>query len=157
MAKKNSISSINSPDSFSIIDIYNSIYKIKSKLDKFQRKKIIGLNLTLTQYCVLRQLWKTNGRTFKQLASGCHCSSSTLTGVIDTMEKKGLVKRELNTSDRRSILVKSTKEGQKLQQLTSPFDSTLDKIFKSLEAKEIQQLGLLLQKLNKNLNFRKIQ
>ena len=157
MSKNRDKTSKDSSVSFSIVDIFNSIYKIKSKLDKIQRRKVLNLKITLTQYCVLRQLWKLDGLTFKTLAAGCHCTSSTLTGVIDTMQVKGLVTRESNPNDRRSLLVKLTKEGKNLQKLASPFDIIMNSIFESLKPNEIQLLGELLQKLNKNLKYKQIQ
>ncbi|MFX1366284.1 MAG: MarR family winged helix-turn-helix transcriptional regulator [Promethearchaeota archaeon] len=151
MAKKTHPISKDSSDSFSIIDIYNSIYKIKSKLDKFQRKIAKNLNLTLTQYCILRQLWKINCLQFKELATGCHITPPTLTGVIDTMEKKDLVTREINPNDRRSLIIKCTEKGMGIQKLAAPFDDSIKKLFNILESSEIQQLGQLLQKLKKKI------
>jgi DNA-binding MarR family transcriptional regulator len=76
-----------------------------------------------------------------------------MTGIVDTLENKGLVTREPNPDDRRSLLVKLTEKGRSLQASTP----TLDKIFRSccvgLEAGEVRQLSQLLRKLNESLTY----
>jgi DNA-binding MarR family transcriptional regulator len=76
-----------------------------------------------------------------------------MTGIVDTLERKGLVTREPNPDDRRSLLVKLTGEGWSLKDSTP----TLEGIFRGccvgLEPDEIQQLSQLLRKLNESLAY----
>ena len=85
------------------------------------------------------------------MAAAVQCTRATMTGIVDTLGKKGLVTRAPNPGDRRSLLVELTEEGQALQRSTP----TLDRIFKSccvgLAPAEAQQLSQLLQKLNDSL------
>jgi len=64
-------------------------------------------NLAPSQYVILNLLWEKDRCQFHELASVCCCSRSTITGIVDTLEKKGLVVRELNPEDRRSFLSKN--------------------------------------------------
>lgn len=99
----------------SIVDVFELINILNKKYEKLQRDNIQELELTPTQHLILRQLWEADGQQFKDLAEICNCSRSTITGVIDTMEKKKLVTRELHPSDRRSLLVKLTEKGKALK------------------------------------------
>ena len=87
-------------------EIFELINKINKKYTKLQRQIVSESNLTPPQYSILQTLWKSDGLPFKDLATACCCSQSTITGIIDTMEKNKLVTREMNPNDRRSILVK---------------------------------------------------
>jgi len=137
------------PDS--IPEIFQLIGRVEKKLEQIHRETIKETNLTTPQYVVLTLLWERDGRTFKELAAGVHCTPATMTGIVDTLEKKGLVVRVPNPDDRRSLLVKLTDDGEALQ-LSTP---TLDRIFHSccvgLAPDEARQLSQLLRKLDDSL------
>ena len=69
-------------------EIYKLTNRINKKFEKLQRKIIQKENLTTAQYSILQHLWKTDGVKFKTLADESCCSQSTITGIVDTMEKK---------------------------------------------------------------------
>ncbi|MHA1535818.1 MAG: MarR family winged helix-turn-helix transcriptional regulator, partial [Promethearchaeota archaeon] len=92
-------------------EIYRLNNRINKKFEKLQRRIIQKENLTTAQYSILQQLWKNDGIKFKQLADACCCSQSTITGIVDTMEKKDVVIRKMNPEDRRSVLVMLTDKG----------------------------------------------
>ena len=121
------------------------------RLKQIQRETIGEADLTPPQYFVLTLLWERDGRPFKELAAAANCSPATMTGIVDTLERKGLVAREPNPDDRRSLLVKLTEAGWSLKDSTP----TLEGIFRGccvgLEPDEIQQLSQLLKKLNESL------
>jgi DNA-binding MarR family transcriptional regulator len=135
----------------SIPEIFQLIEQVEKKLKQIQRETIKETNLTPPQYVVLTLLWEKDGRPFKELAAAVQCTRATMTGIVDTLEKKGLVTRAPNPDDRRSLLVKLTEKGESLQRSTP----TLDRIFKNccvgLAPAEARQLSQLLKKLNDSL------
>jgi DNA-binding MarR family transcriptional regulator len=135
------------PEIFQLIDL------VEKKLKQIQRETIREANLTPPQYFILSLLWERDRRPFKELASAAHCSRATITGIVDTLERKELVSREPNPDDRRSLLVKLTERGKSLKHSTP----TLGRIFRNccvgLEPDEAQQLSNLLKKLNDSLTF----
>ena len=137
------------PDSMP--EIFQLIGRVEKKLEQIQRETIKETNLTPPQYVVLTLLWEHDGRTFKELAAGVQCTPATMTGIVDTLEKKGLVARAPNPADRRSLLAKLTEDGAALQHSTP----TLDRIFHSccvgLAPDEACQLSQLLRKLDDSL------
>ncbi len=136
-----------------VVDVFNLINILKKKYEKLQRDNIQELELTPTQHFILRQLWEADGQQFKELAELCNCSRSTITGVVDTMEKKKLVIRESHPSDRRSLLVKLTEDGKNLKKVTPPLESMVNGCCPGINQEEIEKLGDLLQKLLNSLNF----
>ena len=131
--------------------IFELIHEIDKKYEKLQRRMVKNDDLTTAQYFILRQLWTSDGLQFKQLAAACNCSRSTITGVVDTMEKKGLVKRESHPKDRRSILVKLTSEGKGLEEKKSEVDSKINKCCQGITQEDILNLSQLLKKLSNSL------
>jgi DNA-binding MarR family transcriptional regulator len=137
----------------SMPEVFRLIELADKKLKQIQRETIREADLTPPQYFVLTLLWEEDGRPLKDLAAAAHSSRATMTGIVDTLEGKGLVTREPNPADRRSLLVKLTQEGRLLKDSTP----TLEGIFRSccvgLEPVEIQQLSRLLRKLNESLSY----
>jgi DNA-binding MarR family transcriptional regulator len=127
-------------------EIFELIYVINKKFRKFQRMNLES-ELTPSQYSILRTLWKSDKRTFKELSNICCCSQSTITGIIDTMERNHLVSRIDNPNDRRSLLVKLTDKGKKLKNETPSFHFFTKTCCKDLEPQEIVDLNHLLKKL----------
>ncbi|MFX1489839.1 MAG: MarR family winged helix-turn-helix transcriptional regulator [Promethearchaeota archaeon] len=133
---------INFSEIFQLINILNKKYK------NLQRRVVKVESLTPPQYSILTELWKSDGKQFKELASACCCSPSTITGVIDTMEKNELVYRENNPSDRRSLLVKLTEKGKEIQSSTPPIKIILTNCCEGFTPEEAKQLTHLLNKLS---------
>ena len=132
-------------------EIYRLNNRINKKFEKLQRRIIQKENLTTAQYSILQQLWKNDGIKFKQLADACCCSQSTITGIVDTMEKKDVVIRKMNPEDRRSVLVMLTDKGKKLEKETPNINSILDNCCSGFDPNDIQLLTILLKKLDKSL------
>jgi DNA-binding MarR family transcriptional regulator len=134
-----------------VVDVFELINILNKRYEKLQRDNIQKLELTPTQLFILRELWRSDGQQFKDLADTCSCSRSTITGVVDTMEKKDLVSRESNPADRRSLLVKLTIKGKNLKIETPPLESMVNGCCPEINQEEIEKLGELLQKLLNSL------
>jgi len=134
--------------------IFERIEGLEKRLTQFQGQTLKAARLTPPQYFVLSLLSERDARPFKELAAALGCTPATVTGIVDTMEKKGLVVRGPNPADRRSLLVKMTGAGKALLKTTPG----LEKVFGScccnvLSAGEARELSRLLQKLSDSLPF----
>jgi DNA-binding MarR family transcriptional regulator len=134
-------------------EIFQLIEMVEKKLKRIQRETVGKVDLTPPQYFILTLLWEKDGRPFKELASAAHCSRATMTGIVDTLEKKDLVTRAPNPGDRRSLLVKLTEKGDALEQTAPTLEGVFSTCCTSLEPDEIRQLGALLRKLDHSLTF----
>jgi MarR family transcriptional regulator, 2-MHQ and catechol-resistance regulon repressor len=72
--------------------------------------------LTVSQNYTLRDLFFKGPRSMSELAAQLRVPLSTMTGVIDQLESKGLVERGDHPEDRRSLHVRLTSEGKTLYQ-----------------------------------------
>jgi DNA-binding MarR family transcriptional regulator len=135
----------------SLPEAFRLIGAIEKKLDSMQRRMMQVAGLTPPQYVALSMLWEADERPLKELADGCQCTRATVTGIVDTLERKGLVTREPNPGDRRSILAKLTEKGRALQESAPSPDQMFGDCCNCLEPKETQQLIELLNKLNDGL------
>ncbi|MEE9378616.1 MAG: MarR family transcriptional regulator [Candidatus Lokiarchaeia archaeon] len=136
-----------------IVNVFELINTLNKKYEKLQRDNIQELELTPTQHFILSQLWESDGKQFRELAEKCECSRSTITGVVDTMEKKKIVIRELHPTDRRSLLVKLTKKGKDLKKRTPPLESIVNGCCPEINQEDMKKLGELLQKLLNSLKY----
>jgi DNA-binding MarR family transcriptional regulator len=132
----------------SVAEVYRLVDLVAKKLTRLQRREIGSVELTPAQYSVLSLLWQSDGQQFNELASACCCSPSTITGVVDTLERKGLVARESNPEDRRSLLVRLTDEGRALQRATPGLEMMFEGCCEGLKGGELRQLCELLRRLN---------
>ncbi|MHA2400671.1 MAG: MarR family winged helix-turn-helix transcriptional regulator [Promethearchaeota archaeon] len=134
-------------------EIFHLINLLNKKYEKLQRKIVKSENLTPPQYSILSELWNSDGKQFKELATACCCSPSTITGIIDTMEKNKLVYREANPNDRRSLLVKLTDKGKKVENTTPPIKIILGNCCEGFTSTEVEELTKLLNKLSNSFKI----
>jgi DNA-binding MarR family transcriptional regulator len=81
---------------------------------------IRNLNLTSPQFDVIATLGSTEGMNLKELGQNTLITKGTLTGIIDRLEEKGLVKRTTPHTDRRMFHVTLTPVGQELFEKVFP-------------------------------------
>ncbi|HEX6653682.1 MAG TPA: MarR family transcriptional regulator [Thermoleophilaceae bacterium] len=78
--------------------------------------ELADLGLTQGEVNALAQLDPRRGRTVAELQAATGQRASTLTGIVDRLERRGLVKRALNPRDRRSFRLTLTPEGKKARE-----------------------------------------
>jgi len=108
------------------------------------------LGLTPSQFDVVSTLGNTAGMNMKDLAAATLVTKGTLTGIVDRLEKKGIVRREVPPNNRRSFIVLLTDEGEALFHQVFPVHvAYLQARFERLTPDELNQLHQLLRKLQK--------
>jgi DNA-binding MarR family transcriptional regulator len=71
-------------------------------------------DITATQYIVLLLLQEQDGISLSKLGHCLHFDNPTITGIIDRMERDGLVERRRIADDRRVINIFMTHAGREL-------------------------------------------
>jgi MarR family 2-MHQ and catechol resistance regulon transcriptional repressor len=77
-------------------------------------RHIKSLRLTPSQFDVLATLGDTAGMTCSELSEKTLVTKGTLTGVLDRLESKGLVRRDVIEADRRYTKIVLTEKGDAL-------------------------------------------
>jgi DNA-binding MarR family transcriptional regulator len=70
--------------------------------------------LTGPQLTVVKILESLGHLSLSSLSDRIKARNSTVTGIIDRMERDGLVRRERSEADRRIVLIRLTRKGRKL-------------------------------------------
>lgn len=79
------------------------------------------IDLTPAQFDIVATLGNTPGMSFKELGEKTLITKGTLTGVVDRLEAKGLVRRVIRPEDRRSMTVQLTAKGEaEFQRIFAP-------------------------------------
>ena len=97
---------------------YSFHYLLMAAQALFQRSVMAELNgsgLTAGQPKVLDYLGLHDGSVQKSIAAGCKIDPATLTGLLNRMEEKGLIRRCNEQGDRRSLHVYLTDQGREKQ------------------------------------------
>ena len=112
-----------------------------------------GLEISLDQWLVLGPVWKNDGISQKDIAEYCGKDKTSITKIIDTLEKKNLVVRVTDQLDHRVKRVVLSQKGRELFLSALPvMAQTRDELRSGISDKEIEALKSILNKIYKNLN-----
>lgn len=110
---------------------------------------IRALGLTPSQFDIVATLGNTPGMTFRRLGEATLITKGTLTGVVDRLEERGLVRRVGSATDGRSTLVQLTARGvAEFERVFPAHIAHLRKPFAALTAADLDALERLLDRLH---------
>jgi DNA-binding MarR family transcriptional regulator len=113
-----------------------------------ERSVLAEAGLSFTAFTVMWVLWVWGESEFRDVAADSGVAKGTLTGVVTTLERRGLVIRRRADGDRRLLLVSCTPAGQKLMIGLFPhFNDGESRLVSGLSTAETRQLGRLLRKV----------
>ena len=116
------------------------VKKYKPFLDK--------LDITYTQYIAMMVMWEHRKMNVKELGEYLFLDSGTLTPLLKTLEKKGLVTRARSKEDERNLVVSVTDEGMALRDKALEVPKQMAGCIQ-LEEADAKELYVLLHKLMK--------
>jgi len=112
----------------------------------------IGLDISLDQWMVLGPIWKLNGACQKDLAEFCLKDKTSITRIINTLEKKNLVVRIPDQLDHRMKRVVLTNQGSQLFFDVLPvMEQTRKEVAKNISKKDIEIFKDVLTRITTNL------
>lgn len=129
-----------------ILDSYLSITQHMSR----QFRRYFGqLELTFPQALALTVLEEHGDMPISKLAQLTGSANSTVSGIVDRLEKTGLVRRERSRYDRRVVYVTLTQQYRKMQRGMEPGVSAyFAKVFSTLSEEEMADIAAALAKLD---------
>ena len=102
------------------------------------------LDLRPAAFGTLRML--DQPRTMSEVASALQCDNSNVTGIVDSLEEKGLVRRRPSEEDRRVKLIELTPEGKRVHGRLAKAFATPPPWVDALSEKDRQTLRDILQR-----------
>lgn len=100
--------------------------RVMRRVYDYYEKRLAPFGLTVPQYFVFNALWMGDGINIGELGGRVFLDSSTLTGIIDRMEKSGYVERRPSPDDRRSTLIFLTDKAKEVGPMILEFADELD-------------------------------
>jgi DNA-binding MarR family transcriptional regulator len=112
----------------------------------------LGLDLTGEQWGVLVKLWNNGDLAQEEILRQSCIEKSTLTRILDRMEKKDLISRRTKPEDsRRKILSLTDKAESRKQDILKAVKKTLARALKGVERQEVDICLKVLEQVKKNL------
>ena len=91
------------------------VYACAREMVKAYKPLLERIGLTYTQYITMMVLWEQHSVTAKELGQRLYLDSGTLTPLLKRMEAKGLLTRQRDPVDERSLRVTITEAGAALR------------------------------------------
>ena len=115
-------------------------------------EEVRPLGATLQMWRVLAALREGDGRRMGDLSETTSIEVSTLTRLVDNMEKKGLVARRRETGDARVVALHVTPAGRRLAQRITPIAERYESVaLAGFTAAEADTLKAALRRLYGNM------
>lgn len=122
--------------------------KIIQKIDIQSKYLVKTVGLTGPQLTILQEVAKKEEAPVGEIARAISLSQATVTGIIERLEKRGLVSRNRSDIDRRKVLVKATAEARALLHKAPPLlQESFVEAFGLLEGWEQSMILSSLQRL----------
>ncbi len=131
------------------------IAKIHQLSNRIFTKKLkeYGLDeLNSAQGRIMFVLWREDNISIHELSKKTQLSKSTLTSMLDRLEKAGFIKRVHSSKDRREIIIKLTEKNISLQDKYVDVSKEMTKLFyNKLSEVEIDEFENYLRRILDNL------
>lgn len=118
------------------------ILRASGSITQMVKRDMDSYGVNPTEFMVLELLYNRGAQAIQIIGNKVLLASSSITYVIDQLEKKEFVKRKQNKKDRRVTLVSLTTVGQELMDEIFPqHSSVIQKLFEDLTDDELLQLA----------------
>jgi len=138
-----------------IVGILRKLYRtLYFESEKMSRQ----FGLTGSQSGVLRILLANGPLSSAALSRRLYVTPSNMTGVIDRLEKKGLVERVRKEGDRRIALIMLTEKGDELSRsLPDPIEKKLVSGLADLEPEHVQLLNMAMNQILNLMDLKEVE
>ena len=136
------------PESRYDLQVLRSLRRIIRSVDIYSRKLKTSHQLTAPQLICLLCVVEEGPLNSAAISKSIFLSPSTLVGILDRLELRGLVSRERDREDRRIVNVTASDEGIEIAKVApSPLQDNLAKALQQLPNKEQATIVLSLQRI----------
>lgn len=125
------------------------IRTLNRKFRQYMMVQTVGCGLTVPQIHLMQELYQNPGITLGELSVRLGLAKSTVSGIVDRLEKQGKVVRKRNENDRRVVHIDlSPEENQLGESISLMRTNYLAGLMGSMDQEEIQGLIIGLMKIN---------
>jgi DNA-binding MarR family transcriptional regulator len=132
---------------FASMALVANVFRVASAArSHLERTVLADAGLSFTAFTVMWVLWIWGEAETRELAVDAGITKGTLSGVVSTLERRGLVTRRRHAGDGRLVRVTATPAGNALMaRLFGRFNAGEARIVAGLDADEARQLATLLR------------
>ncbi|TAL52380.1 MarR family transcriptional regulator [Pandoraea sp.] len=128
--------------------ILRALRRITRSIALHSRQLAACSNITAPQLICLRAVIDHGPLTATAISREIHVSASTVVGILDRLEDKGLIRRERGREDRRIVFVSATEAGFKLASETpAPMQKKLSEALNALPELEQATITMALERV----------
>jgi DNA-binding MarR family transcriptional regulator len=134
---------------FAAMAAVSNIYRAANVVrNHMERDVLADEDLSWAAFTVLFVLWIWGEQQTRHLAVEAGVTKGTLTGVLKTLEKRGLARRQAHDEDGRLVLVSLEPKGEAvIERLFPAFNARETQVSACLSEREKNQLATLLRKI----------
>ncbi len=130
------------------LQILQSLRRIIRAVDQHSKRLSMEVSLTSPQLVCLLAIEEMQPVGQKSLAEKIFISASTLVGILDRLQAKGLIMRERSTTDRRAQVIALSEHGSEvLSRAPSPLQDKLVSALQNLPETEQSSIGFALERI----------
>ena len=113
------------------------------------KKTLKNYPINATEFSVMEFLYSKGEKSIQEIRDRILLASGSATYVVDNLEKKGYITRNVSQKDKRVTYIRLTEEGMKLMDEIFPIHKKNTKrIFEKINDKELVILKEILKKIN---------
>ncbi len=125
-----------------------ALRKIVRAIDRYSRSLVTRCDVTGPQLICLHVMQEVGSLTSRELSQKVHLDPSTLVGILDRLEQRGLISRRRDTRDRRAVQLSLTTAGRRfVRESPSPLQGTLADGLDRLSAQRQNKLAESLEEI----------
>ncbi len=130
------------------LDTFIKLVRAAETINTVLNRRLVQAGLSATQFGTLETLYHLGSLPANRLAHKLLKSGGNLTTVLDNLEKRGLICRERDSADRRSVTIHLLEAGRSLIESILPAHAEfIADQMNHLSETEQQQLAVLCRKL----------
>ncbi|MEU3230896.1 MarR family winged helix-turn-helix transcriptional regulator [Nocardiopsis alba] len=127
-----------------------ALYAASRAVTNLYRPLLDPLGLTYPQYLVMMLLWERGECSVKEIGAVLQLDYGTLTPLLKRLETNGLLRRERDPEDERSVRVTLTEEGAALRERARGVPEAIGRVI-DLPEEEFEATRLALRRLTTNV------
>ncbi len=128
--------------------ILRALRKIIRGIDLYSKELATTAGITTPQLVCLLAIVQAGSATVTSIGREIHVSPSTVVGILDRLEEKGLIRRDRDREDRRLVSVTATAEGMRVaSESPSPLQKTLAEALEALPQEEQAAIARSLERI----------
>ncbi|WP_366938211.1 MarR family transcriptional regulator [uncultured Brachyspira sp.] len=109
--------------------------------------------MTPEQLIVIKELSREEGISQKELSVKLDKDQNTVKAIIDKLEKKSLIKRQENKTDKRAFSLFLTDKAKKELPIIESYENeVLNNIIKNIDSKDADKFVKILELIRKNIS-----